>query len=338
MSKKLEIKHIEHIKDKEQELSGGKYEASKEIYPGLTSSPKDISAWPKYLYDERGSELFEEITRQPEYYQTRTELSILQSLPESMNLEENFRELVELGSGSASKTRALLEPMMSSKGKVRYVPLDISESALKESADKLLEEYPSLEVSGYVGDFDGNVEGFLTNLPKSEGPRLVILLGGTIGNFSSSKRVDLLEGVRGGLSSEDRFLLGLDLVKDHSILEAAYDDAAGVTEKFNKNVLRVLNRELLSDFDPDLFAHRAVFNANESRIEMWLESRTDQKIHLPGVDAEIEFSSGEGMRTEVSNKFTKDSARAMFERSGLGLIDLYTDEDELFGLALAKPE
>lgn len=332
MSERLEIRRMGEGEGRD------KNGVNKEIYEGLRGSPKDISSWPKYLYDERGSELFEEITRQPEYYQTRTELSILKSLPERIDLEGSFQELVELGSGSASKTRALLKPIVYANSEARYIPLDVSESALTESADKLLEEYPSLRVSGYVGDFDGNVQEFLTNLPESEGPRLVIFLGGTMGNFSSSKRMDFLKGVRGGLSSGDRFLLGLDLVKDHSILEAAYNDAAGVTAEFNKNVLRVLNRQLLSDFDPGLFSHRAVFNANESRIEMWLDSVTDQKIHVPAMSTDIEFSCGEGIRTEVSNKFTRGSIEEMFKGSGLDLVDLYTDEDELFGLALAKPE
>lgn len=335
MPKRLEI---EHIKSKDEKRGEDKDEVDKEIYSVLLGSPKDISTWPKYLYDQRGSELFEEITKQPEYYQTRTELSILRNLPGKVGLGEDFKELVELGSGSASKTRALLDPIVSNNENAKYVPLDVSESALRESADKLLEEYPSLRVSGYVGDFDGTVEEFLKNLPESEGPRLVIFLGGTMGNFSSEKRMDFLEGIRRGMSSEDRLLLGLDLVKDHSILEAAYDDAAGVTAAFNKNVLNVLNRELLADFDPDLFSHRAVFNEDENRIEMWLDSVKDQRISVAGMGEDIEFSSGEGMRTEVSHKFTRDSAREMFKGSGLCLIDLYTDEEELFGLALAKPE
>ena len=331
-SKRLEIRRIEEIKGKDEQ------QVKKELYFGLKNSPKDISAWPKYLYDERGSELFEEITRQPEYYQTRTELSILKSLPERINPEEGFSEVVELGSGSASKTRALLEPIIHKNGRIKYIPLDVSESALVESADRLLEEYPSLMVSGYVGDFDGNVENFLKDLPESEGPRLVIFLGGTMGNFSASGRMDFLKGVRGGLRSNDRLLLGLDLVKNHSILEAAYNDAAGVTAEFNKNVLRVLNRELLSDFEPDLFSHRAIFNVDENRIEMWLDSVTNQRISVPVMGEDIEFRSGEGMRTEVSNKFTRSSIRQMFKGSGLDLVDLYTDDEELFGLVLAKPE
>ena len=332
--KRLEIRGIEG--------SGNRVEVDeemkREIYSGLTGSPRDISPWPKYLYDARGSEIFEEITRQPEYYQTRTELSILQSLNKRTGLGDDFGELVELGSGSASKTRALLDPIVSKKEDARYIPLDVSKSALVDSAERLLEEYPSLRVSGYMGDFDGAVGDFLISLPESKGPRLIIFLGGTIGNFSASKRMDFLKGVRTGMNPEDRFLVGVDLVKDRSVLEAAYDDSAGVTAAFNKNVLEVLNRELGADFNPALFSHRSVFNTRDKRIEMWLDSEVDHRVSVSALNSNIDFKAGEGIRTEVSHKFTRESAEAMFEDSGLGLIDLYTDEKELFGLALAKPE
>lgn len=333
--KRLEIKRIAGRKgndteDKEQKI--------REIFSGLTSSPKDISPWPKYLYDARGSELFEEITRQPEYYQTKTELSIIQSLHKRIGLGNSFGELVELGSGSSSKTRELIDPIVLKKEDARYTPLDVSESALMESTERLLEEYPSLRISGYVGDFDGAVGDFLMSLPESQEPRLIIFLGGTIGNFSVSNRVDFLKGVRKGMNREDRFLVGLDLVKDQSVLEAAYDDAAGVTAAFNKNVLEVLNQELNADFDQSLFSHRSVFDNENKRIEMWLDSEVDQEISIGALNSSINFQAGEGLRTEVSHKFTRESVEAMFEDSGLDLIDLYTDEKELFGLALAKPE
>lgn len=311
---------------------------SKEIHRALLSNPKDISYWPKYLYDSRGSELFEEITEQPEYYQTRSELEILQKLSRSGLLERGFSELIELGSGSSSKTRVLLEAMSIPDGSFKYVPLDVSENALKESADALLEDYPSLHISGYVGDFDGAVGDFLCGIPESEKARLVIFLGGTIGNFSESGRAEFLEGIRKGLSREDRFLVGLDLVKDVRVLEAAYDDEAGVTAAFNRNVLEVLNRSIGSNFDPALFSHRSSFNREQSRIEMWLDALVDQDVYISTLDVEVHFSRGEGLRTEVSHKFTRESARNMFEGSGMRLVELYTDDRELFGLALAEPE
>lgn len=310
---------------------------SRDICKGLSSLPKDLSPWPKYFYDARGSELFEKITVQPEYYQTRSELSILENCAENIISDGGFGELVELGSGSSSKTRALLDPMSRSGRVTRYVPLDVSESAVEESAYRLLGEYPYLQVLGFVGDFDGRVGGFLSNLPDNDDPRLIIFLGGTIGNFTPEHRADFLRGIRSGMRSDDRLLLGLDLVKNTSTLEAAYDDAAGVTAAFNKNVLSVINYSLDAGFDPNLFSHRSTFDTEHKRIEMWLDSLEEQRVHLgvPGFD--VHFSSGEGIRTEISAKFTSSLIEQMFEGSGLSLVDLFSDENDLFGLALAKP-
>ena len=308
------------------------------VRAGLLSRPKDLSAWPKYLYDERGSELFEEITELPEYYQTRTEAAILAARSREIVERTRCRELVELGSGSASKTRVLLDAMAAEEADpFRYVPLDVSESALEGSARRLLEEYPRLEIRGFVGDFEGPLERVFSGDEGGEaGGRLVIFLGGTIGNFTPEKRREFLGKLRAGLREGDHLLVGTDLVKDPSVLEAAYDDAKGVTAEFDKNLLRVLNKKLDASFDPDLFEHRSVFNREQSRIEMWLHSQVAQKVPVRALDVEVEFAGGEGMRTEISTKFTLESARRMFGEGGFELSELYTDPDDLFGLALGR--
>lgn len=311
------------------------------VKKGLTSVPKDLSPWPKYFYDAEGSEIFEEITAQPEYYQTRTELSILEERAGDLVSRTGCRELVELGSGSASKTRALLDAMFEAArrekppGSVRYVPMDVSASAVEESAGRLLEEYPELDIQGFVGDFDHSVGSFLSGSAGSPGGgRLVIFLGGTIGNFTPEKRREFLREVRSGLWPGDYFMVGIDLVKERETLEAAYNDAAGVTARFNKNLLRVVNERLGGEFDPESFSHEAVFNEEDSRIEMWLTSEVGQEVPVAGLGLEVPFEAGEGLRTEISTKFTYDSARRMFDGSGLSLVELYTDHRDLFGLAL----
>ena len=314
---------------------------AEDVREGLLSDPKDLSAWPKYFYDAEGSRIFEEITKQPEYYQTRTELSILQDKADEIVSRTRCRELVELGSGSASKTRALLNAMVKSSRDgepVRYVPLDVSESAVRESSEKLLEEYPGLEVSGYVGDFDhslGRLLGESAAEDRGDG-RLVIFLGGTIGNFSPEKRRSFLTEVADELHPGDHFLLGMDLVKDARTLEAAYNDAAGVTARFDKNMLAVLNDRLGADFDLDLFTHRANYDAENQRIEMWLYSEREQEVHIQAADLSVRFGEGEGMRTEISTKFTPESATGTLEEAGLEMLDLYTDARDYFGLALGK--
>lgn len=309
------------------------------IFDALTGETKDLSAWPKYLYNAKGSEIFERITEQPEYYQTRTELSMLRDFAGEIT-EGGIRELVELGSGSSSKTRALLEAMVENHGieNIRYLPLDVSERAVEEGADSLEQDYPGIEIRGYVGDFDGSVGEFLSSISRSSGGRLIIFLGGTIGNFTPSRRKEFLEGVRSGLAQDDRFLVGVDLVKDVSILESAYNDSAGVTSEFNKNVLASINEMIGSDFDPELFEHRALYNGEESRIEMWLFSTKDHDVDLGDGELRIHLSKGVGIRTEISAKFTVESVHDMFEGSGMRLVELYTDERELFGLALGGPE
>jgi len=313
---------------------------AKDVRAGLLSVPKDLSPWPKYFYDERGSRLFEEITTLPEYYQTRTELSILEEKAPKIVARTRCRELVELGSGSASKTRTLLNAMIAFGGEnpVRYVPLDVSESALIGSAERLLAEYPALEISGFVGDFELSLERLLAHSRRAdESGRLVVFLGGTIGNFTSERRQEFLGTLRAGLKKGDYVLVGVDLIKDPRVLEAAYDDAAGVTATFNKNLLNVINRKLGGEFDPELFVHWTAYNEEASRIEMWLDSKVEQEVLVAALDLAVTFSAGEGMRTEISTKFTPESVDNSFQEAGLQLLGLYTDDKNLFGLALGEP-
>ena len=315
-----------------------------DVRAGLLSEPKDLSPWPKYFYDARGSRLFEEITALPKYYQTRAEAAILAEKAQSIFSRTGSRELVELGSGAASaKTRALLDAMAlnardgsGGPAAIHYVPLDVSEGALRASARTLLQEYPELRVSGFVGDFEGALEPLLAR-PSWPGGRLVAFLGGTIGNFTPRRRRAFLVRLRAGLRDADRVLIGLDLVKDPRVLEAAYDDAAGVTAEFNKNLLRVISRELKAGFDPDLFEHRALYDAEGARVEMWLHSKVEQEVPFGTLGLTVRFGAGEGVRTEISAKFTPESAATMVAEADLELVELYTDPDGLFGLALCRP-
>ena len=308
-----------------------------DVRDGLLGVPKDLSPWPKYFYDAEGSEIFEEITALPEYYQTRTELSILETKAKEIIAQTGARELIELGSGSASKTRALLDAMLESTRQVSYVPFDVSESAVTGSAERLREEYPALKISGFVGDFDHSLERLLARPRRDGSGRLVIFLGGTIGNFTPERRREFLERLRSGLEKGDYLLVGVDLVKDPRVLEAAYDDAAGVTARFNKNLLNVLNYKLGGQFDPDLFTHRATYNAEDSRVEMWLDSEVEQEVPVATLGVGVPFEAGEGVRTEISTKFTRESLETTFDEAGLNMLGLYTDDEDLFGLALGEP-
>ena len=341
------------------EDAGDVDQMARDVRAGLLNMPKDLSPWPKYFYDAEGSRLFERITELPEYYQTRTELSILREKAREIVARARCREIVELGSGSASKTRTLLDAMLKAPAHegvpsgtpdknpnpngrpARYVPLDVSVSALRESGERLLQEYPELEVFGYVGDFERSPVRLLRDHlagEEREGGRLVILLGGTIGNFTPERRRSFLGGLRAGLKGGDHLLIGVDLVKDPRVLEAAYDDGAGVTASFNKNLLKVINERLGGRFDPDLFVHRSSYDAEEARIEMWLRSTVEQEVQVSGQGLKVRFGVGEEMRTEISTKFTPGSVREMFDEAGLTLLDLYTDDGNLFGLAFGRVE
>jgi L-histidine N-alpha-methyltransferase len=304
---------------------------AEDVREGLTATPKRLA--PKYFYDSRGSELFERITEQPEYYPTRAEQSILDEVgPKIIELVQP-EELVELGPGSARKTNALLDPMLESGLARRYVPVDVSVSAVEECAGRLAGEYAGLEIHGIVGDF----ELHLDRVPRNGDRRLVAFLGGTIGNLDAGERRSMLREVCAQLRPDDRLLVGTDLVKDRGRLEAAYNDSAGITAAFNRNVLDVINANLDADFEPDRFEHRAVYNDERQWIEMRLLAAEAHTAQIAALDLEVDFAAGEHIRTEISCKFTEDSLEREYAGAGLELLDVYTDPERLFALSLAGP-
>jgi L-histidine Nalpha-methyltransferase len=300
-----------------------------DVLDGLTRPFKEIP--PKHFYDARGSELFERICEQPEYYPTRTERAILEAQAEAIVGATGAGELVELGSGSAEKARILLGAMERAGTLRRYVPFDVSEIPVREAARQLVDEYDGLLVHGVVGDFQRH----LGRLPPADGvPRIVALLGGTVGNFPPGTRRGLLREVGSLLGAEDRLLLGTDLVKDPAVIEAAYDDAEGVTAEFNRNLLHVINRELDADFIPEAFDHVAFFDRRHEWVEMRLRSRRPCSVLIGELGLRVEFAAGEELRTEISAKFTRPRVEGDFEAAGLRLDGWYTDPDGLFALSL----
>ncbi len=301
-----------------------------DVREGLTRTPKELA--PKYFYDARGSELFDQITSLPEYYPSRCEREILNR--RSPELTRGYEELVELGSGVASKTRALLYAMAGAGTLRRYVPFDVDESVISSCVEELEEAYPGLAVHGVVGDFESD----LGLIPTGE-ERLFALLGGTIGNLHPPQRASFLTRVTELMGPSDGLLVGTDLVKDSSTLVAAYDDSQGVTAEFNRNVLRVLNSELGADFRPERFEHVAAFDEENSWIEMRLRSIGAQHVRVPGAGIEVDFADGEEMRTEISTKFTREGVEGELRDAGLVLRAFLTDDAELYGLAVAsKPD
>jgi L-histidine Nalpha-methyltransferase len=300
---------------------------------GLSADPKSLP--PKWFYDAQGSALFEKITELREYYPTRAEREILRTRAASVAALTRARTLVELGSGSSEKTRLLLDALQA-EGTLRgYVPVDVSEAALAGAAAALTAEYPGLDVRAVLSDFEQHL-GF----PGDEGapsPRLVAFLGGTIGNLLPQQRAVFLDRIRAELRPGDFFLLGTDLVKDPATLVAAYDDDAGVTAEFNKNVLAVLNAELGADFDLDGFEHVAVWDAQHEWIEMRLRSLASQTVHLPAIGLTAAFAAGEEMRTEVSAKFRRPGVAAELAAAGLEMRSWWTDSAAQFGLSLSAP-
>ncbi|GAA4326455.1 L-histidine N(alpha)-methyltransferase [Streptomyces venetus] len=296
-----------------------------DVHRGLTGRPKTLP--PKWFYDAHGSDLFEEITELPEYYPTRAEREILLARSGDIAAATRARTLVELGSGSSEKTRHLLDALTELR---TYVPVDVSESALTQAGQALAAERPGLDVHALIADFTAEL-----TLPDTPGPRLVAFLGGTIGNLLPAERAAFLASVRALLAPGDALLLGTDLVKDEEVLVRAYDDAAGVTAAFNKNVLTVINRELGADFEPDAFDHVARWDAGHEWIEMRLRSRTAQTVKVPALDLAVDFAAGEEMRTEVSAKFRQEGVRAELFASGLELAHWWTDGAGRFALSLS---
>jgi len=297
---------------------------------GLTAVPKDIP--PKWFYDDRGSALFDEITRLAEYYPTRCERAILLEHAPEIVRQAGADTLVELGSGTSEKTRILLDAMRGAQALKRFVPFDVSKQTLHDAAAAIELEYPGVEVQPVVGDFTLDLD----DIPRG-GRRLVAFLGGTIGNLLPEARKDFLANVAAMLGPDDHFLLGTDLVKDTTRLVAAYDDARGVTAEFNKNVLHVMNRELDASFDLDTFDHVAVWNAQDEWIEMRLRSTCSQTVPVRALDLEVSFAEGEEMRTEVSAKFRREGITAELAAAGLEVAGWWTDARGDFALSLSRP-
>jgi L-histidine Nalpha-methyltransferase len=301
-----------------------------DIRRGLTARPRQLP--PKYFYDEAGSVLFERITELPEYYLTRAEDAILRDGVGDLVRRLGPRDIVELGPGSCRKVRWLLDGLGSGRG-VRYVAMDVGREGLAQAVGALAEEYPQMDLHAVVADF----ERHLGCLPPPTGRRLVLFLGSTIGNFHPPARRALLAQVRRLLGSDGRFLLGVDLVKDRRVLEAAYDDAAGVTREFNRNILRVVNRAVDGDFDPEAWRHHSFYSVEASRIEMHLLAAKPQRVHLRALDLVLDFDAGDGIWTESSYKFTRESVAVILGEAGLALDEWHTDPEGRFGLAIARP-
>ena len=295
---------------------------------GLTATPKQLP--PKWFYDARGSALFEQITELPEYYPTRTERALLERSVDEIAAASGADTLVELGSGSSAKTRLLLDAFHRAGTLRRYVPQDVSASALRLAMDALAAEYPDLALHGVVGDFTTHLD----RLPRGD-RRMVAFLGGTIGNLLPPERTAFLTQLRSVLQPGEHLLLGTGLVVEEDVMVAAYDDAAGVTAEFNRNVLHVLNRELGADFDVDAFAHHALWDRAHEWIEMRLRAERAMTVQLAGLGLTVEFAAGEEMRTEISTKFRPGGVRGWLEATGFEVTRSWTDPDDRFALTLA---
>jgi L-histidine N-alpha-methyltransferase len=319
-----------------------------ELRAALQRSPREIPS--RYFYDERGSWLFERITRLPEYYQTRTEHALLRAIADRVAASSRASQLVEIGSGAATKTRVLIDALART-GRLRlYVPVDVAESSVRRVAEELTAEYPELAVHGIVADFnddlsplpplepaDGESPGRGGGPAAGGGGRLVIFLGGTIGNLRPEEARDFLSLRRSEMAPGDHFLLGVDLVKDVARLEAAYNDDAGVTAEFNRNILLVANDvAAVGDFDPAAFSHRAFWDAEKRWIEMRLRSDRRQQVHLPALGLELDLAAGEEIHTEISAKYDRASAEALLGGAGFEPVEWFTDPERLFGLVLAR--
>jgi L-histidine N-alpha-methyltransferase len=300
-----------------------------DVRAGLTKPFKELS--PRYFYDERGSELFEQITALPEYYPTRCEREILEAHSAEIVEAARPRALIELGSGSAAKTRVLLDAMQAGGCLEAYAPVDISEEITRDTADRIADEYEGVEVSGHVCDYELDLE----RVPVP-GPRVIAFLGGTMGNFQPAQRSSFLRRIANLLDSDDRFLLGTDLVKDRATVERAYDDSQGVTAAFNKNVLAVLNDRLGANFDLDAFEHVARWDADNLWMDIRLRSLRHQVIDITGLDLQVAFGAGEEMRTEISTKFMRPGLEGIYAEAGLEITDWWTDPEGLYALSLAR--
>jgi L-histidine Nalpha-methyltransferase len=300
----------------------------RDVLDGLASSPKALP--PKWFYDSAGSDLFDQITRLPEYYPTRAEAEILRARSAEIAAVTGADTLVELGSGTSEKTRTLLQALHDGGALRRFVPFDVDASILSSAARAIQREYPEIEIAAVCGDF----EEHLSEIPDA-GRRLFVFLGSTIGNLTAGPRAEFLAALAGVMQPDDSLLLGTDLVKDIGRLVQAYDDAAGVTAQFNRNVLAVINRELDADFDVESYRHVARWNSEAERMEMWLRTERAQRVCIAGLDLTVELAAGEEILTEVSCKFRADTVAAELARAGLQRSRWWTDDAGDFGLSLA---
>jgi L-histidine N-alpha-methyltransferase len=341
-----------------------------ELRAALLRSPREIPS--RFFYDDRGSRLFERITELPEYYQTRTEHALLRAIADRVAAAARASQLVEIGSGAATKTRVLLDAMARAGRLLLYVPVDVAEGTMRRVAEELTAEYPELAVHGVVADFNEDLSLLPLFGPEASGrasgaaaagnagpeggrepsgvgggagamggviggQRLVIFLGGTLGNLKPKEAREFLATRRREMAAGDHFLLGVDLVKPVARLEAAYNDAAGITAEFNRNILRVANQVAEGgDFEPGTFSHRAFYDAGQRWIEMRLRSERRQRVHLPGIGLELDLERGEEIRTEISAKFDRASTEALLTGAGLEPVAWFSDPERLFGLALAR--
>jgi L-histidine N-alpha-methyltransferase len=302
-----------------------------DVAAGLTATPRSLP--PKYFYDARGSELFDEITQLPEYYPTRAETSILARRAGEIAGLARCASLVELGSGTSAKTRLLLRALQAEGTLREFVPFDVDPAVLAQAAAALTADYPDLAIAPFTGDFERD----LAAIPHGAGPRTIAFLGSTIGNLEPAARTAFLAHVGQALRPGDTFLLGTDLVKDPVRLQRAYDDTAGVTAEFNRNVLRVVNRELGADFAVELFNHVALWDPHREWIEMRLRSVMEQQVKVRDLGLTVTFAAGEEMRTEISAKFRPAGIAAELAAAGLSTVRFWTDDDGDFGLTLAQP-
>ena len=303
-----------------------------DVLDGLTRPFKELP--PKHFYDQAGAELFDRICELPEYYPTRCERSILEARSGWIAERTGASELLELGSGTAAKTRLLLAALHEQGTLERYLPFDVTAGMVRATARELVDLFPGLHVHGIVGDFERHLD--LVPLP-SDGPRIVAFLGGTIGNFTPGSRRRFLRGLAKRMRPDDWLLLGTDLVKDPAVIEAAYDDRAGVTAAFNRNVLRVVNRELDADFDPDAFDHVAFFDREREWIEMRLRAQRRMTVHVGKLGLDVEFAAREELRTEISAKFTPERLEGDLGAAGFALEEVLTDDGDRFALSLSRP-
>jgi len=299
------------------------------VKTGLLANPRTLPS--KLFYDERGSTLFEQICELPEYYQTRTEHQLLVTWADEIIALSGAEELVELGSGAATKTRMLLDAMVRADQLRYFVPFDVDETIVRRVSEELAQEYPGIQIHGVVGDFLVHLE----HIPEG-GKRLVVILGGTIGNLPTIATEEFLTAVNTEMNSGDFFLLGVQLITDHSRLEAAYNDQQGITAKFNKNILRVLRHQLGAQCDSEGFDHVARYNPDAHRIEMWLRSSQEQTIDIPDLNFSVLLKKDEEIRTELSTKYDRPLTENLLATSRFELVKWYTDPEQLIGLALAR--